>query len=222
MQGFSVNEVSASLSLKNPDMFDDFEREVRAKGLPDYYRVRSDDSQYKAIVSPMENMTGLTTAFLVVTLVLGGIVLLIVTVLGVRERKYEIGVLRAMGMKKAKVALGFFFETLIITVLCLGIGFGVSTALARPVSAGLLSNQIAAAEEQRQNGPQSSTISSGSFAGNSDDDESTPLSTLDVGLSGVAIAEIAGIALLLALVSSAAGIVYVTRYEPMKILQERN
>ncbi len=38
-------------------------------------------------------------------LVFGGSVLILISILGIRERKYEIGVLRAMGMKKEKLLL---------------------------------------------------------------------------------------------------------------------
>ena len=39
-------------------------------------------------------------------LLVGCLILILLSMLGVRERKYEIGVLRAMGMPKVKVAFG--------------------------------------------------------------------------------------------------------------------
>ncbi|MCG4735229.1 FtsX-like permease family protein, partial [Casaltella massiliensis] len=58
------------------------------------------------------------------TLVLGfgGSILVLISILAIRERKYEIGVLRAMGMKKGKVALGLIFETLSMIFISLSIG----------------------------------------------------------------------------------------------------
>ena len=40
----------------------------------------------------------------------------------IRERKYEIGVLTAIGMKKWKVSIQFLIEALIVTFLALFIG----------------------------------------------------------------------------------------------------
>lgn len=51
-------------------------------------------------------MKKITMVFLIVVLVLGAIILTLLTSILIRERKYEIDVLRAMGMKKGKRCLG--------------------------------------------------------------------------------------------------------------------
>lgn len=48
------------------------------------------------------------------------------------------------------------------------------------------------------------------------------ITELEARPNGAAAGQIALIALMLALLSSTAGVVYVTRYEPVKILSERN
>ncbi|MNJ02446.1 hypothetical protein D3C73_1624050 [compost metagenome] len=61
----------------------------------------------------------------------------------------------------------------------------------------------------------------GSVGTNSDTDLK-PLSELHVSLSKDAAIQIIMISLILAGISSIAGIMYITKYEPMKILSERN
>ena len=89
----------------------------------------------------MEGLAGVAKTFLIIVLALGSALLILVSILAMRERKYEIGVLRAMGMKKAKVAAGLVAEMLALTVFCLVLGFGVGSAAAQPIANGLLQKQ---------------------------------------------------------------------------------
>lgn len=45
--------------------------------------------------------------FLIVILAIGAIVLIVLNIFNIRERKYEVGVLTAIGMKKSRVAISF-------------------------------------------------------------------------------------------------------------------
>jgi putative ABC transport system permease protein len=153
---------------------------------------------------------------MVAVLILGGLILILLSSLAIRERKYEIGVLRAMGMKKHKVAFGLICESLVITVVCLIIGLGIGTAAAQPVSDILLQGQVAAAESNTNSG------TSSMYAGVQTNTNAQPLTELDVNLNISVIMTIILISLLLVLISSMAGISRITKYEPIKILMERN
>ncbi|MCL2766860.1 MAG: ABC transporter permease, partial [Peptococcaceae bacterium] len=60
------------------------------------------------------------------------------------------------------------------------------------------------------------------YAGTQTDSNAKPLTDLDVGLNIRVVMMIIPISLLLVLVSSVTGISYITKYEPIKILMERN
>ena len=212
--GLSVN---ATYFLKEPSMLEDFEAEIREKGLDDYMVVSTDDNSYNKIVSPVEGLKKIAVTFLVVVLILGALILILLSTIAMRERKYEIGVLRAMGMKKGNVALGLLSEMLILTVICLIIGLGVGAVTAQPVANTLLSQQVEAAESANTGGP----IMIGSIGGGGTTN-APALAEIDIQLSADAIMQIIGISLLLATLASVAGISFITKYEPIKILMERN
>jgi putative ABC transport system permease protein len=216
---FGAESVTAKYFLKNPESLKAFTKEVRAKGLPDYYQVNTDKAGYNAVVGPVENMKKVTMTFMIIVLVLGGIILLLVSTMAIRERKYEIGVLRAMGMKKGKVGIGFITEMIVLTLICLGIGLGAATAVSQPIADGLLENQVKIAAEAQNQGIAPDTFTTDPGAAK---EALKPLSELTIHLGGDAILQIILIAILLAIVSSIMGVVYITRYEPMKILSERN
>jgi len=128
----------------------------------------------------------------------------------------EVGVLRAMGMKRRKVAVGLVYESIAITAVCLIIGLGIGAAAAQPVSDTLLKEQVAAAESS------SDTGTSMFYAGTQTDMNVEPLAVLDVKLNFKAVMLIILISLLLVLVSSVTGISFITKYEPIKILMDRS
>lgn len=210
--------VQATYFLKDPSMLEAYQKELTQKGLPDCYKVSTDEAGYNRIVGPVEGLSKITNTFLIVVLVLGSAVLVLLSTLAIRERKYEIGVLRAMGMKKSKVALGLLSEMLVITSACLIIGLGVGTAISQPVADSMLKSQIEQAENQNND---MGAIGTPVLIGDDRGDQK-PLSELQVHLNSSAILQIFFISLALAGISSLVGILYITKYEPMKILSERN
>ncbi|MDR0855108.1 MAG: ABC transporter permease [Christensenellaceae bacterium] len=216
-----VESLAATYYLKDPSTLDKFKADLLNKGLPGYYNVKTDEAGYKAVVGPMENMQGITNTFMIVVLAVGAVILLLVSAMAARERKYEIGVLRAMGMSKGKVVTGFAVEMLLITVVCLGIGLGLSALIAQPIGNSLLQSQIELAQEAAKNGLVTvTTIDTGALAAAAASTV-TALSEIKIALSGMAALEISLVAIGLAIASSLIGIIRIMRYEPMRILSER-
>lgn len=206
--------MDAKYYLKDPDLVDEFNKEAHEMGLSDLFDLSVDASSYNSIVKPVEGLKSISKIFMTLVLGFGGSILVLISILAIRERKYEIGVLRAMGMKKGKVALGLIFETLSMILISLSIGLTIGSICAQPVSNMLLQGQI---DAQKQAESMSMTVG---FAGPST--TAPALEKLDVFLSGEAILSITLIALLLGVVSAGIGILYINRYEPRKILTERN
>lgn len=210
-------EVNAEFVLKNPADIKKFEKEVRSKGLQDYYKVSTDEKSYNKIVGPVEGLAKITNSFLIVVLLLGSAILVLLSVLSIRERKYEIGVLRAMGMKKRKVALGLLTESLVITGVCLMLGLGIGGVMSQSIADSMLKSQIEMAEENGENYNNTGATSLKDMNNNA-----KPLSEISIQLNAQTILKITIISLVLAGISSFVGIMYITKYEPIKILSERN
>lgn len=209
--------VTAVYYLKSPDLASEFESYVRGNGLHEAYNVNVDAVSYNSIVKPVESLKNISTTFLFVILLVGCLILILLSMINVRERKYEIGVLRAMGMPKGKVAFGLICESVCVMVLCLCIGFGVGRVGAQPVSNAIMKEQTGLVEQPPQ--PNFGDIVSSTSGAN----ENVPaLQEVEIILSPESIVFIVIISLALGLLTNAAGIFYITRYEPMKILSERS
>jgi putative ABC transport system permease protein len=118
-----------------------------------------------------------------------------------------------MGMKKKKVALGLWVETIVITCICFAIGLGVGTALSQPVSDSMMSGITQAADT----GSTSLTDRLNAEAGVAEQS-----ADIDVSVSGITALEIFGVSLLLASIAGIISVSRITKCEPIKILMERN
>ena len=236
--GFTGININAKFYLKNPADLEAFAAELYAKGLDEGYNVTTDEASYNAIVKPVLGLKSITYVFLAVVLILGAIILILLSTIAIRERKYEIGVLRAMGMKKSGVAAGLLSEVIMITLVCLILGLGTGIIAAQPVSDMLLKNQVEQIESQNNNnnnmmayGPGGGRVTRGASIGGAmriiggpggmGGSPAEALKEMDVSLNTVTIIEIIIVALGLAIIASIMGIVHVTRYEPIKILSDR-
>lgn len=121
-------------------------------GLDDNYAVSSADVEnYESSLVPLNNLSKFALTLLIVVLAVGGVVLVVITLLNVRERKYEIGVLAAIGVNKVKVAAQFTLELLIVTMIGLALGACAGAVASVPVSNQLLASQIEQQQSQQTN-----------------------------------------------------------------------
>ena len=119
-------------------------------GLDDDYAVSSADVEnYESSLVPLNNLSKFALTLLIVVLAVGGVVLVVITLLNVRERKYEIGVLAAIGVNKVKVATQFTLELLIVTMIGLALGACAGAVASVPVSNQLLASQIEQQQSQQ-------------------------------------------------------------------------
>ena len=216
--GYDGIKVSGTYYLNNPENIDYFTEELREKGLSDLFDVKTDEDTYNQIIGPVEGLSGISLTLLFIVLIFGGISIAVISSIAIRERKYEIGVLRSMGMSKTTVSFSLWLEVFIITVFCVILGIFIGTIIAQPITNMLLQQQIASAQATAQN-TQMQTMMMGNM---NDSISAEPLSHLDVALDIVTTFKISTIALLLTTISAISSMTKIIKYEPSKILTERN
>lgn len=224
-----TSQINSSFHLKNADNLDAFKSELTAKGLNKYYTVSSNIDSFNTSVAPLSNLSHFATIFLILVLVIGSIVLFVLNMINIRERKYEIGVLRAIGMKKGKVVFQFITELFIVTFLAIGIGSGIGAAASVPTANYMLQNEISSIQSQqsqvqqnfgRQGGGQMGQRGGmGGFFGGRQN--VSYINQINAVIDVKVLAEIAGIGILLVVISSGMSMIFISRYEPLKILSSR-
>lgn len=245
--------LSATYVFADPDGYYAFEEDVRTMGLDEAYSVSSADiSAFENSIVPLESLSSIAGVFLLVILGIGGVILVVLNIFNVRERKYEVGVLTAMGMKKWKVATQFICEILVVTMLAVFVGAGIGAVSSVPVTNSLLASQIASQNDQQMQidnsfgrpgnmGGMMGGPMGGNMGGNrpSNVPEDIPkefdnafesffgstkdyISQVDSAMDLTVVVQMLGIGLLLTLIASAASVLFIMRYDPLKILANRD
>ena len=240
--------LSATYVFADVDSYEAFEEQARALGLDDSYTVSSSDiSAFESSLAPLETLSTMAGYFLIVILAIGTIILVVLNIFNVRERKYEIGVLTAMGMKKGKVALQFLTEIFVVTLAAVVIGAVAGAVSAVPVTNALLAGQVESQQTQSdkiemnfgrggegmsdmQTPPDSAEMSDGKGGGNFGDrfagilgqDAADYITEVNSAMNFTVVLQMLGIAVLLTLVSGMVSMLFVMRYEPLKILANRD
>ena len=232
--------ISATYAFADVDAYYDFEDEVRELGLSSSYIVSSSDiSAFESRLVPLNTLSTVAGWFLAVILAIGGVILVVLNIFNVRERKYEVGVLTAMGMKKWKVAAQFTCEILVVTMLAVFIGASVGAVCSVPVTNTLLEGQIESQSSQPSGGDRPGNM--GGFMGGMDMPSNFPsdmgggkpfdgmfggavdyITEVNSAMNLTVVVQMIGVGLLLTLVASAASVLFIMRYDPLKILANRD
>ncbi len=142
-------QISYTYVFSNKSDYTSFKTQATKAGLSSDYAVSSSDvEEYESSLVPLNNLSQFALTLLLIVLGVGAVVLIVLSLFNVRERKYEVGVLTAMGVKKTKVAAQFAIELLIVTMIGLGIGAIAGAATSLPVSNQLLASQVAQQESE--------------------------------------------------------------------------
>lgn len=189
----------------------------------DTYELKSEDVQkWENQFSTIDSLKSFANTFLVVILIIGAIILIILQMFNIRERKYEIGVLTAMGMNKGKVALQFILETFIVTIVCIIIGTSVGAALSVPVTNSLLNSRSSSVSTTATVATTETTSADNADKGSKANDYNSFDNTVGFSLDFTVVLQMIGIGLLLTIFSSSFAVAFVMRYQPLKILTNRD
>ncbi|WP_455538519.1 ABC transporter permease [Terrisporobacter sp.] len=215
--------------LTSKDAIDNFTKEVTSKGLSEYLTVTTNLDSIENATSSISNTKTFATTFLVVTFVIGGVVLFVLNLINIRQRKYEIGVLRTIGMKKSLLTAQFTTELLAVAIISLAIGAGAGAIMSVPVSNKLLQNEITSSQEEMSNinknfgkGELGRPIGGGEMKGPMNGvAQVQAFDSIDATVDGQVLAQLFAIGIGLTLISSSACMVSIQRFSPLTILKER-
>ena len=222
------------------DAYEKFQEEAKNMGLSDAYTISSADVlSYEESLKPLQSLSQYAGYFLLIILVIGASILVVLHIFSIRERKYEIGVLTAIGMKKWKVSIQFLIEALIVTFLALFIGASGGAVSSVSITNALLKNQIEETSQQQSDqsfgremaGEQGDMQPGSKDIGQMDKQEhKNPflqgtydyIDSVSSATNVKVILEMMGIGILLTIISGGTALIFIMRYDPLKILNSRD
>lgn len=182
--------------------------------LGDTADITSDAEQAEASVSSLRSISSLAMTGVIGATIAGAVIVLLTMTMIVRERRREIGVVKAIGGTTTKVITQFVTEALTLTIIGGIIGIGLGVLVSGSITNSLVSNADSSSETE-QAGPGGMMRRLGGPAAQLDQGIQNVTSTVTPEIFTGAI----GITLLIAIIGSALPAYLIARVRPAEVLR---
>lgn len=208
---------SATATVDSVDNIDSAVTAIKAE-LGDKADVTNNQENAKQTIEPLENVKSISVFSLMGALVAGAIIILLTMMMIVRERRREIGVMKAIGSSNAKTMLQFISESITLTALGLVVGLVIGVAAASPVTKVLVNNSTSSTQQMQGPGQGGPRMGGGGFRGFGNNSLANARNIqASVGLDILAYG--VGAAVLIAVVGSALPAYFISRVRPSEVMR---
>lgn len=188
------------------------------------YTLTANDQVYQQMVGPIENVASFSKSVVYLVSIAGAVILGLIVMMSIRERKYEMGVLMAIGEKRWKLIGQFLTEILAVAVIAIGIASAAGSLVANQLGNQLLSQQISSADDSQQQsaggwGGGEMSHRGGMFGQHSS--SADVISTMQVNVSLNDLLILGGIGIAIAVIATLLPSVSVMRLHPKTILTKQ-
>jgi putative ABC transport system permease protein len=217
---------SAIFYIDDPADMESFITQAQKESSIDFetFKLDADDQLYQQMVGPIENVASFSNNIVYLVSIAGAIILGLIVMMSIRERKYEMGVLLAIGERRWKLAGQFIIEILLIATVSLGIATVSGNEVAKQVSDQLLKQELQAAEQTTA--PESFRGRGMGFGGGNmtgvQIEQAETMEEMDVSVTGDDLTLLALIGMLIAVVSALLPSLTVLRLQPKAILSRQD
>lgn len=206
---------SATVTVNSVDNIDAAVTAIKA-ALGTKADVVSNQASAKTAVEPLESVKTISTYSLFGALGAGAIIILLTMMMIVRERRREIGVMKAIGSSNNKTILQFVSEAVTLTFLGLVVGVFIGIAAAQPITKVLVNNSSSSTTTATaQRGPDGGMGRPGSAT-------STALRSVKNVQASVGVDTIAygvAIAFIITIIGSAAPAYLISKVRPAEVMR---
>ncbi len=185
--------------------------------LGDKADITSEQERAESSVSSLSSISSLATTGVVGATIAAAVIVLLMMTMIVRERKREIGVIKAIGGTNFKVIAQFVTEALTLTLIGGIIGIGLGIAVSGSITEGLVQNQTNSSSQQRSGmrGGMGNPGGGGGFFRGAQQGLQSVTSTVNPAV----IASGVGLTFLIAIIGSAIPAWFIARIRPAEVLR---
>lgn len=131
---------SATITVDSIENVDSVVTEIKSKLGSDKADVTSNQDASEQALEPLMNIQNISWYSLVGALAAGAVITLLTMIMIVRERRREIGVLKAIGASNISIVTQFVSESLVLTLLAAFVGIVAGVFLSNPILTALVSS----------------------------------------------------------------------------------
>ncbi|MED2970034.1 ABC transporter permease [Bacillus subtilis] len=190
----------------------------------DTYTLNTNDQLYQQMVGPIENVASFSKNVVYLVSVAGAVILGLIVMMSIRERKYEMGVLMAIGEKRWKLIGQFLTEILIVAVIAIGLASVTGNLVANQLGNQLLSQQISSSTDSTQTASGQMPGGGGGMGGKMFGHSSSNVDVIDslnIAVSMNDMLILGGIGILIAIIATLLPSISVLRLHPKTILTKQ-
>ncbi len=132
---------SAIYTLNDPQKMDTFVSEAKKLIDTDTFSLQSNDTMYQSMLEPLNNVASFSKNVVLLVAVAGIIILTLIIMITIRERRHELGVLLSLGESRAKIIMQLFTEVAMCMILAFGVASVSGNVVANAVGQQLLDQQ---------------------------------------------------------------------------------
>ena len=146
--GSHANSPTPHFILKNPSYVDNFLNEVQ-EIFPDGIIFNDYSSRFTSILHSTDAISDIFTTFLMGGILATVMLITLLNILLVNERRQEIGIYLALGETKSKLLIQFAMEQVFIALFALTISLFIGNIISNQISTNMVRNELIAFDEQR-------------------------------------------------------------------------
>ncbi len=203
--------ITPTFVLNDPEAVESFKVDALAF-LPDYYRVRADADAYESVAGPINFIGSLSNMILWVAIFATILILSLVVVLFLRDRKHEFGIYLSLGEAKWKVLSQIVAEVFIVSFLAITLSMFSGTMIADATSQSMIDMGVG------MDNPDDGWIEPLYYYGGNNISQEDVINAYDVNFNLEYVLVLYGVGLGTVLVSTIAPMLYLLRLKPKKIL----
>jgi putative ABC transport system permease protein len=209
--------------MKDPAEIDSFIQKAKKNSSIDFdtFKLDANDQLYNQMVGPINNVASFSKNVVYLVTISGAVILGLIVMLSIRERKYEMGVLLSLGEKRWKLIGQFVAEILIVAVLAIGISSACGNVVAGKISDQLLAQELA--QQEQMNTPPSFRPGMGGSVGMRGQAANVEtIDDLEIAITPKDLGMLSSIGMLIAVLSSFIPSLSVLRLHPKVILTKQD
>ena len=199
--------------LNNPEEVESFRTEAMTY-LPDYYKVIVSSDAYDSVAGPIKFIGSLSNTILYVAIGATILILSLVVILFLRDRKHELGIYLSLGESKSKVMAQILIEVVAIAVLGITLSLFTGNSIAEATSQSMM--DLRAGIEG--NGPDYPVYRESMIYNPGGITEEDVMEAYSIQFSWDYVLILYGVGVGTVLLSSIAPMIYILRLKPKKIM----
>ena len=205
--------------LDDPINMENFKKAIKNSGIAlDDFKIDAQDSLYKQMMTPIENVGSFSKTIVVVVAIAGTVILSLLINLSLKDRRYEIGVLMSLGESRFRIIGQLLLELIIVATIAFSIATFTGNKVSQTMGNTLLQNEITANTDKDANSQPDNPFNDHL----SQNDDIDAIDKIDVSVSLKDLQKLYLMGFIIVILATSGSAISILRFNPKTILSRND